>query len=288
MRPKKLGHRLSEPHILFPLLTMVLLVVIWSAAYELIRTRHQSALQQAQETARDMAVTYHAQLLRTLREIELSISMVAYVQEGQPAGTAVNVLVDRGMLPSAMLFSVSIYDGLGQLLASNSAGATTLSGPVLEAIIASNPEDHLWISTAQFDEHAHRWSLIFVRSLSQTIQSSPLIITVTIDAEFFVSSYEATRLGEQGMLALIDDNGRVLVRRSGDTIDIDGPLITDDVPASLLAGDGHLVEFAHPFDNINRFYTTQRLFGFPLTLVTGVSVDEQMADATIISLQCCF
>lgn len=279
---KKLAHRFIEPHILFPVLTMVLLIVIWASAFELIRVRQQTSLQQAQETARDMAETYHAQLLRALREIELTMAIVAYAQEHEPADTAINLLANRDMLPPPILFSVAVYDGLGHLIASNTSETADLPQHLVEDITRNNHQEQIWISNPQFDEQGQRWLIHFARTTSLPDQTRQFILTVTTDAEFFVSSYDETRLGKDGMLALITDRGRVLVRRSGDIIDIDGPLIAAEVPAPLVAGDGQLVEFAHPFDNINRFYSTQRLFGFPLTLVTGVSVDEHMADAIAI------
>lgn len=280
---KPIRHLLTEPHILFPLMTLLLLIVIWSSAFALIRARQDSDLLLARESARDMAETYHAQLLRALHEIELTLSVVAYAQEQHTPELAIRTLSDRGMLPPSILFSVSVYDDAGRFLASNTSNSSDLSAQTLAEITQHSRDDEIWISAPEFDEAEQRWHLTFARSWPAADDNGQTLVTITTDAEFFVASYEITRLGVSGLLALIHDNGRMLVRRTGDTVDIDGPLITSEVPQALRAGTGELVEFAHPFDNINRLYATQQLFGFPLTLVTGVSVSEQLADGLALS-----
>ncbi len=63
-----------------------------------------------------------------------------------------------------------------------------------------------------------KWRLTFSRRLDSINGKFAGIVMVSVDAAYFVSGYESSKLGEHGMLGIIGDDGKFLVRRSGETV----------------------------------------------------------------------
>ena|ERR1700735_2324903 len=82
--------RISEPHILFPALTIVILGVIWSATLKLIRVERANAATASAAATLELVETYEAQVVRALREIDQTLKFVKYVCESKGASAALS------------------------------------------------------------------------------------------------------------------------------------------------------------------------------------------------------
>jgi hypothetical protein len=69
--------RLTEPHVLFPALTLLVLSIIWGATFNLIKVECANAVASSSVAARELVDTY-AQVVRALREIDRSLKLVKY------------------------------------------------------------------------------------------------------------------------------------------------------------------------------------------------------------------
>ena len=274
LRRKTFLQRLTEPQVLFPGLTIVLLIAIWTNTLRNIDSRLQARAALAQESAHDMAETYHAQLMRALREIELTLALVDFQIHQQPPDEALATLASSNLLPPALFFRVNIYDTQGRQLAAYPANELGLPQELANTNQATGTVGDIDISDTFPGNDGRFWISFAITHSSKESH----ILTVSVDAEYFVSSYEPSRLGEQGMMAVIGRNGHIIARRSGDNTSFGGSVLTDDVPEALLSGRGELIEYAHSTDAVNRYYTTHSLFAYPMTLVTGVAVDEQLGE----------
>src|SRR5580700_8386910 len=110
--------RLTEPHILFPALTILVLGVIWSATFNLIKVERTNAETAAAAAALELVNTYDAQVVRALREIDQTLKLVKYVSESKGAATALSDLRVRTLLPPDVLFVVRVVNGDGAVVAS--------------------------------------------------------------------------------------------------------------------------------------------------------------------------
>lgn len=99
---------LSEPYVLFPALTVVVLAVIWSATFNLIRVERRDAAATSTAAALQLANTYEAQVMRALREIDQTLKVVKYAYQFKGAAAALSDLKARELLPPELLFIVSI------------------------------------------------------------------------------------------------------------------------------------------------------------------------------------
>jgi hypothetical protein len=67
-----------EPQILFPLLTVLLLLSIWGTTLAVLRVERVAAEQRAADASRELVDTYEAQVVRAPREIDQTLQLVRF------------------------------------------------------------------------------------------------------------------------------------------------------------------------------------------------------------------
>jgi diguanylate cyclase (GGDEF)-like protein len=103
------------------------------------------------------------------------------------------------------------------------------------------------------------------------------VVMVAVDANYFVSGYDAERLGQHGVLGLLGADGVFRVRRTGDAV-FSGDSI--DYAAAVAGADDTAATVSRSrWDGAQRWTSARTLYGFPLAVLVGLSVDEQMAPA---------
>jgi hypothetical protein len=105
------------------------------------------------------------------------------------------------------------------------------------------------------------------------------IVFMSVAADYFVSGYDAAKLGENGVLGLLGTDGVFRVRRTGDTVWAgDIARYTAMVPANAeSAGLATLSD--NEWDDVPRYTSVRPLYDFPLAVVVGLAAEEQLAAA---------
>jgi two-component system, NtrC family, sensor kinase len=117
----------------------------------------------------------------------------------------------------------------------------------------------------------------FTRRLSAANGDFDGVVIVPVDAAYFVSGYDASQLGEHGVLGILGTDGIFRVRRSGDSM-FSGDAI--DVASLLPKPDEAEAEpqvSRSSWDGTRRWISAREIYGFPLAIVVGLSQDEQLA-----------
>src|SRR5471032_2452082 len=97
--------RTTEPQILFPLIAVFLLAGIWGTTFGVIRVKAAAAEHAAAVSSRELLSTYEAQVVRALREIDLTLFLVGYWHE-RGVKNPLAELRENGLLPPDLLFVV--------------------------------------------------------------------------------------------------------------------------------------------------------------------------------------
>jgi diguanylate cyclase (GGDEF)-like protein len=270
-------HRLIEPQVLFPLIAVVLLAGLWATALELTAIRRHDAELSADRTVTELLDTYEAQVLRALRDIDQTLTTVRFWRERSNGRSVLMQLRDNGLLPPDLLFIVSIADREGQIVES--------TRPLPGRSVAD--EDYFLeqrdIGTFFIGHlppgNKSDSTLRFSRRLSTPDGSFAGVVIVAVDADYFVSGYETEKLGSHGLLGLLGTDGVYRVRRSGDDV-----RIGDVVPYAAVIKESAVAAPGASFtsnsiDGIARWRRARELYGFPVAVVVGLSVAEQMAVA---------
>jgi diguanylate cyclase (GGDEF)-like protein len=269
--------RVTEPQILFPLIAVFLLSVVWGTTLSALKVRHADAEHAAAVSSRELLGTYEAQVVRALGEIDQTLNLVKFWPE-RPAGR--HTLADlkhKGLLPPDLLFTVSIADAKGVIQEST---RPIREGTITdqEAFRKQRDGDVFFIGRLPRGPTGEA-KLQFSRRLNDSNGTFDGVVIVSIGADYFVSGYEAAKMGEHGVLGLVGADGVFRVRRTGDSL-VSGDVI-DYASALAELGDENTdaAVTTNSWDGARRWTSARELYGFPLAVVVGLSVDEQMAGA---------
>ncbi|WP_374581680.1 EAL domain-containing protein [Pseudoduganella sp.] len=261
-----------ETQVSLPLFTIVLLAVVWAATLHFIDSEEVAARELAAESASEMIATYEAQVARSINGIEQTLKVLKYSAERQGARGALPDLQAHGLLPSGLVFIVSIVDAHGDTVASNPAAPPlNVAQEDYFRFHQQQRSNYTYIAQVMRDPANQDWHLHFTRRLEDARGAFAGVAIVEVDPAYFTSGYERSRLGEQGVLGLVGDDGVVRALRVGDRQSF-GQRI--DL-AALQARPG--VPLPASWDGVKRYTAVRQLAGLHLSAVVGLAEGEQMA-----------
>jgi diguanylate cyclase (GGDEF)-like protein len=254
----------------------MMLLVIWGSTYFLVNKERMVIERQAELSVSEITDTYEARVVRALREIDTALKLVRFTANSSDYANVLGVLNEQRLLPPALLFTISIVDAQGRIVETTDSGRLGQRlTPPSQAVL-----DDDYLAVWETDAYQAK-QLTFARPLmSQTTSEEGAgtgWVVIAIDANYFVSSYEVDSLGQQGMLALVGTGGEVLVRRTGE-VTYSGELM--DITAwksSTL--DAVSAPFLTHWQGVERYTLVRQLYDFPLSIVVGLSAQEQLAAA---------
>jgi diguanylate cyclase (GGDEF)-like protein len=271
---RRLG-RATEPQILFPLVAVLLLTVIWGTTLGVLKVRHADAEHAAAVSSRELLGTYEAQVVRALGDIDQALDLVKFWPERHEGGHTLADLKDKGLLPPDLLFTVSIADVKGAIVESTRPGGQQ---NVADQDTFRKQRDGEAFFVGQLPRGpTGEAKLQFSRRLNAPNGAFDGVVIVAVDADYFVSGYEPAKLGAHGVLGLLGPDGVFRVRRTGDAV-FSGDAI--DYTASVAGADADDTDAAvtiSSWDGVRRWTNAREVYGFPLAVLVGLSVDEQMA-----------
>jgi diguanylate cyclase (GGDEF)-like protein/PAS domain S-box-containing protein len=260
-----------ETHISLPLFALLLLVAIWMVTNHFVRIEREAAQAAARESVHELIDTYEAQLARSLGGIDQTLKVVKYAVELKGAAAALPELSEKGLLPSGLVFVVSIADRNGMIVASNPPAAhIRIAGEQYFEFHRNSDTDTPFVSEMLRDAANPESHLHFTRRINDAGGRFAGIAIVEADPAYFTSGYERSRQGERGVLGMFGADGVFRAMRSGDKLSWGqqaalAPLERPGEPA------------ASPWDGVARYTSVRRLHGFPLSAMVALDRDEQMA-----------
>ena len=261
-----------ETQVSLPLFTVVLLAVVWATTLHFIDSEAAAARDMAAESASELIATYEAQVARSINGIEQTLKVLKYSAERQGARGALPELQAHGLLPSGLVFIVSIVDAQGDTVASNpNARHINVAQQEYFRFHREHRSNYTFVAQAMRDEANQDWHLHFTRRLDDAQGEFAGVVIVEVDPAYFTSGYERSRLGEQGMLGLVGDDGVVRALRVGDKQSF-GQRV--DL-AALQARSG--VPVRNSWDGVQRYTAVRQMAGLRLSAIVGLSEREQMA-----------
>jgi signal transduction histidine kinase len=270
------SRRLSEPQILFPLIGVLVLAVIWGTTFGIIRAKDSATERAAAASTRALLGTYEAQVVRALHEIDQALNLVKYWPQRATGGTLAD-LRDKGLLPPDLLFVVSIADRAGNIV--GSTHPTGKQNVADQDYFRKQRESDSFVVGQLPRGPTGDAKLSFSRRLNTANGVFDGTVIVSVDAAYFVSGYNSSMLGERGVLSMIGADGISQVRRTGDSM-FSGETI--DYAAAVQDPDAVETDatvLTSSWDGMRRWTGARELYGFPLTVLVGLSLDEQMAPA---------
>lgn len=273
-------HRLIEPPVMFTGIAVLVLAMIWGTTINLGSKERAAADRAAAALTADLADTYEAQIVRALREIDNTLKLVRYNLDARPAQNVLEDLRSRELLPPELLFTVSVANADGDIVATTHSSAPE-NVATMDYFQLAREQDGMVIGLPERD--SDEWRLTFSRHLQQTEQDFAGVVAVSVHAGYFVSGYEASMMGEHGILGIVGTDGVFRVRRTGDRIDADDEIDYDSLVTENAADDTSATVAVNDWDDIARYTVARKLYEFPLAIVVGLSEAERLAPANQLS-----
>ncbi|MDQ9170891.1 EAL domain-containing protein [Oxalobacteraceae bacterium R-40] len=265
-----------ESYILFPLTAVLIIAIIWSAVAHLIHVEGRNAERDAEKSALELIETYEAQMIRNLDAVDQTLKTVAYAYEKPGEASRMSELKDKGLLPSTLIFTVSVSDQSGRIIASTHATpATSISGSkYFEEHQRGNTRFPI-VSLISVRDSAKK--LQFSRRLNAPDGSFKGVVMVSVEPDYVTSGYEYAKLGKEGLLALARDDGVFLAKRTGEEVQSGKMVDPALIAAAKQTSTGNSALMLNTWDQVERYTNARALYGFPLTVMVGLSHTEQLA-----------
>jgi len=276
-RLRRLSGRATEPVFLFPAAALLVLGLLWWSTLNLIQVERTAAESAASLSSSELAGTYEAQVVRALREIDQTLKFVKFAHELDGNLVTLHELKARGLLPPDLLFAVSLADRNGYVTVTTrpSGVKRIFDEDVFQAQITGDT-----FSVGRPIQGAGgEWILHFSRRLSTRDGNFAGVVLIAVDAAYFVSGYEASKLGEQGVIGILGTDGIFRARRSGDDVSAG-----DSTDYATIIPDGAAetppaTVSASAWDGVRRHTSARQLYDVPLAVIVGLAEDEQLASA---------
>lgn len=276
--------RAMESHILFPAIAILGLAAIWWTTLNTINSERAAAEESVALSTHYLTEIYESQMLRALREIDKTLKIVKYASYAWDTKDVLPKLKARDLLPPDLLFVIKMTNSKGEVVASTRP--LTMANVASQDVFQQQRQSDVFsISRPQRDPASGTWKLNFSHRLDTPDGGFAGIVMLSVDADYFVSGFESTRLGKHGMLGLLGTDGIFRVSRSGDIVSAGGranltpllmhPMSPEDETASTMSKEARAS--INPWDGVRRYTMAHTLYGFPLAVVVGLSADEQLA-----------
>jgi len=261
-----------ETHVALPVFALLLVGAMWLLTFRIIDSERTSAAVAARTATQERLDTYEAQMARSLNGIDQTLKVLKYAVELKGAQGAIPALRKQGLLPPGLVFVVAVADRGGRIVASNpEENALDVSNAAYFLYHRDNDEGEPFVSATVADAAKAEPHLHFTRRINDAAGRFAGIAIVEVEPAYFTSAYEPARDGAQGMLGLAGLDGAMRALRIGETISWGQRIeLGHGAPGSIALRGG-------PPDSVARYTGIQRLHGFPLAIVVGLSRDEQFA-----------
>jgi signal transduction histidine kinase/ActR/RegA family two-component response regulator len=265
--------RIMEGQILLRVFKVLLLCIIWGMTLYLVKFERESAERVAIASSKELVETYEAHAVRSLREIDQTLKFIGYAYEAQGKQFSLSALKERGVLLPNLIFTTSIADQKGDIVASTSPSDIT-NVANQEYFETLRHTDTFAVGHPKKNQRSGEWYVQFSRGLYSATGTFEGIVVISADPAYFVSDYERSKLGDQGMLGILGADGIFRARRVGDTISYGD--VTDFSSATRETNDKAEI-FIGSGDQVRRYTNARKLFNFPVAVIVGLSEDEQLA-----------
>ena len=185
-------------------------------------------------------------------------------------------LENGDLLPPPLIFVVSLVDKLGHETDTtrSAPGAEELAGT--QCFEQTKTLDTVYIQAPVRGPTGERL-LHFCKRLTDASGQFAGEVVISMQASYFVSGYEGTKLGNHGMLALLSAEGTELVGRSGEDVESGGRWDYKPYLVNSDTLDRDVKVWSSTPDRVPRWTAAAQVYGFPVVALAALAVDEQMS-----------
>ncbi len=260
-------------------------MLLLGSEYWSIHEERASALRGAEAQSLNLAnsLAQHASDTMSIADAVLSglVARVEHDQGNASARAAMHEFLVREARRSDRLHGIFIYAADGSWVSSS---------------LDSTPKTHNNADRAYFKYHRdHRdalslvgapvksrsdgsWVLTLSRRLNGPDGDFAGVVLVTLQLKYFQQHYSTFDVGPHGTIGMINDDGIVLLRRPDKQGVIGSSIAGTSIYVTMRARRHGTATYRSPIDGVERISSFAPARPYPLSVLTGVSVDDALAN----------
>ena len=243
--------------------------------------------ERAEITTQNLSLVFAGGIAGVIDNIDLAVLTVADEVEKQFAAGGIssqtlNTFIAHAKAHLPIIDGLHVFNAQGENLygtGANLGAQVSMSDRSLCIWLRSDPKAGLVISKPVQGD-GKKWSIIFARRVNQSDGSFAGMVCGTITLEQLIKTFSTVNVGENGALALRDEE-LVLIARNPVPKDFENligkknasPELQRAVQAHKEAGTFR----SQAFDKIKRVYSYSKVSNYPLYAIAGLSMDEYRA-----------
>ena len=272
------GTPLPRALIFIPLLTLVVLCVLWITISVRLHIEKVGVLRETEDAARTVARSLQNHTLKTVHDVDEIALLIKYGYESSPQTFDLAQYEARGLISADTALQVTVVGPDGHVLASTLkfTGVVDLSDREHFLVHRLDPEAGLFISKPVIGRVSKQWSVQATRRINRPDGTFGGVVVVSEDPAYLTDGfYNSAALGEHGLIAVVSRHGFTLSRRAGESPSTTGGPLPDGYKTVLNTHDGTVVD---PVDHIERIVASSAIDRYDLMVVAGLSVGEALDD----------
>ena len=272
------GKSLPRALIFIPVLTFVVLCVLWITISVRLHMEKVAVLRETEDEAQTLVRSLQNHTLKTVHDVDEIALLIKYGYESAPQTFDLAQYEARGLISADTALQVTLVGADGHVLASTLkfSGVIDLSDREHFLVHRLNPEAGLFISKPVIGRVSKQWSVQATRRINRPDGTFGGVVVVSEDPAYLTDGfYNRAALGEHGLIAVVSRHGFTLSRRAGEAPSTTGGPLPDGYKTVLSTHDGTVVD---PVDHIERIVASRSIDRYDLVVVAGLSVSEALDD----------
>lgn len=264
-----------------PALGALVLALLWAVVFARLSVERETTLRESQASAAILSSALQQHTVRAIHQVDQITRFIKYEFEATHGQFDLARTVERGVVQSDTLVQVSIIDDQGRLIATTSKWNEKWNEKPIDfsdrehfRVHKNSIDDSLYISKPVLGRVSHQWTLQITRRLNHPDGSFAGVVVVSEDPSYFTSDfYNVASIGRAGAIAVVSETGSVIARSTAPAAT---PVFSASgayPPADRAAG-----VYEDPIDHVMRIISYRRVDGYPLGVIVGLSVEEELAD----------
>jgi len=257
------------------LVALILLVSVWSLAFERIQSDREDALALQKTVNANLAQSHAASVSDTLDKLAVQLRLFAttYRMTGNPKVSQQVILAVEA--ERKHVSNVRIYDRTGTVIHSttNDVGVHLGDRPYFTEL-RDNPNLGVHLGQPIIGRLTGQWVVPLSLRLTNPKGEFNGIVMMSLDAASFLRLYEPTVVGNNGSLALIGLDGITRIRRNGEQVSFGGDSRGSELFTHLKQSPHGIYTAVAASDGVQRMAAYQAVEGFPLVCVVATSLDD--------------
>ena len=260
-------------------LSATVIAMLWAALIYDSGRAHDSAIRQSTRDADNLVVAFREHIYRTVGAVDQLMVAVAADHAMHPDRFQIPSWVPVSPLLKGILVQVALTDRDGIVRASNLPvnGRIDLSDRPHFRYHLDPTAPQPYISVPVVGRVSNKPSIQFTRRLMRDGSVFDGVMTVSIDPQYFSSSFDSVNLGQKGIAVLIGLDGIIRARRANMATDVGQDVSRSPLFRHLSIAKSGTYVAPSGVDHVERIVSYTTVPDYPLVVMVGIATDDALA-----------